>query len=217
MMTYFPSCNFNAMCPETAKKIAAYLTPRMPETVCCRLDKNAYAADDVGIYLCQACREVMTENLHVGTLSLWEYIDADESFRFPDYSGFKATVQDCWRDREHPEVHNAVRSLLRKMNVEFADIEGEAREKSRFCGDLHYEPQRPENIAIVEEYAAKGEPLFKAPPEVMAQLMREQAEKITTEWVVTDCNRCTRTLRAGGANAVHLAELVFGDGEVGAP
>lgn len=211
MMTYFPSCNFNAMCPETAKKIEAYLAPHMPKTVCCRLDKNVYAADDVGIYLCQACREVMTENLRVGTLSLWEYLDADESFRFPDYSGFKATVQDCWRDREHPEVHNAVRSLLRKMNVEFVDIAGEAREKSRFCGDLYYEPQRPENIAIVEEYAAKGEPLFKAPPEIMAQLMREQAEKITTEWAITDCNRCTRTLRAGGANAVHLAELVFGD------
>lgn len=211
MYTYFPSCNFNAMCPETAKKIEAYLVPHMPKTVCCRLDKNEYAADDTGVYLCQACREVMEQKLHVGTLTLWEYVDADESFVFPDYSGLKVTVQDCWRDREHPEIHTAVRNLLRKMNVEFVEIEGEAREKSTFCGDLHYEPKRPENIATVAEYAAGGEPLFKAPPEVMARLMSEQAEKIHTEWAVTYCNRCTRTLRMGGANAVHIAELLFGD------
>lgn len=211
MYTYFPSCNFGAMCPETAKKIESYLTPHMPKTVCCRLDKNEYTKDDTGVYLCQACREVMEQKLHVGTLTLWEYIDADESFAFPDYSGLKVTIQDCWRDREHPEIHAAVRNLLRKMNVEFVDIEGEAREKSTFCGDLHYEPKRPENIATAAEYAAGGEPLFKAPPEVMARLMSEQAEKIHTEWAVTYCNRCTRTLRMGGANAVHVAELLFGD------
>lgn len=211
MYTYFPSCNFNAMCPGTGKKIEAYLAPHMPKTVCCRLDKNEYTPDDVGVYLCQACREVMEGKLHVGTLTLWEYIDADESFVFPDYSGLKVTIQDCWRDREHPEIHSVVRRLLGKMNIEFVEIDGEAREKSIFCGDLHYEPRRAENIATVEEYAAKGEPLFKAPPEVMARLMSEQAEKIKTEWAVTYCNRCTRTLKAGGAKAVHIAELLFGD------
>lgn len=208
-LTYFPSCNFAAMCPETAKKLDEYMAARMPKTVCCRLDKTSYAPGDVGVYLCQACREVMESSIHVGTLSLWEYLDADETLKFPDYSGFRATIQDCWRDREHPEIHSAVRSLLRKMNVEFVELAGEAQEKSTFCGDLHYEPKKPENIAIVEDYARRGEPLFKAPPEVMAQLMGEQAEKFGTEWAITYCNRCTRTIRMGGGNAVHLAELIF--------
>ena len=40
--------------------------------------------------------------------------------------------------------------------------------------------------------------------------MREQAEKITERLAVTYCNRCTQGLRTGGAEAVHLLELLMG-------
>ena len=35
----------------------------------------------------------------------------------------KMYLQDCWRDRNHPEIHQAVRSLLKKMNIEVLEIE----------------------------------------------------------------------------------------------
>lgn len=51
------------------------------------------------------------------TKSLRQFIDEDPSFVFPDYAGIEYVLIDCWRDREHPEIHSAVRSLLNKMNI----------------------------------------------------------------------------------------------------
>lgn len=34
----------------------------------------------------------------------------------------KMYLQDCFRDRNHPEVHQAVRSLLKKMNIEVIEM-----------------------------------------------------------------------------------------------
>lgn len=208
MTYYFPSCNFSAMRPKTARKLEDYFASKMPVRGCCRGDKDAYTQEDSGLYLCQACRSALEAKIKC--VSIWEYLDGDRELKLPDYSGFKATIQDCWRDREHPEVWAAVRSLLRKMNVAFVDVPGEGMEKSTFCGDLHFEPKKPENIQIVRAYAQRGIPLHQAPPEIMGRLMREQVEKFETQWAITDCNRCTRGIEAGGGKAVHLAELVFG-------
>lgn len=52
------------------------------------------------------------------TQSMWEYLDALKDFNFPNLNGQKFYVQDCWRDRNHPEIHEAVRSLLKKMHAE---------------------------------------------------------------------------------------------------
>lgn len=46
-------------------------------------------------------------------------------------------LQDCWRDRNHPEIHQAVRSLL-KMNIEVLEIE-----------------KNKENLSIVERSTMK--------------------------------------------------------------
>lgn len=32
--------------------------------------------------------------------SLWEVIDQDDAFAFPDYRGMRVTLQDCWRTRD---------------------------------------------------------------------------------------------------------------------
>lgn len=140
MYIYYPSCNFSAASPATAKKVKAYFEKQMPVAGCCRVDKREISPADIALYICQACRETLEDK--VKTQSMWEYLDALKDFNFPNLNGQKFYVQDCWRDRNHPEIHEAVRSLLKKMHAEVIEIEHN-REKSIFCGNLHYETDDP--------------------------------------------------------------------------
>ena len=119
MYIYYPSCNFSAASPATAKKVKAYFEKQMPVAGCCRVDKREISSADIALYICQACRETLEDK--VKTQSMWEYLDALKDFNFPNLNGQKFYVQDCWRDRNHPEIHEAVRSLLKKMHAEVMD------------------------------------------------------------------------------------------------
>lgn len=205
MDIYFPSCNFTKASPEAAKRLRRWMQARMPVAGCCRTDKTPRAADDTALYFCQVCREVLEGRMQ--TRSLWEYLDGDADFPLPDYSGLRVNLQDCWRDRAHPEIHEAVRSLLHKMHVEVVELDRN-REKADFCGNLHAEPKAP---ALRAQVAAHGDkPIWEMPAALETAIMREQAEKITERLAVTYCNRCTQGLRTGGAEAVHLLELLMG-------
>ena len=139
---YFPSCNFTKASPEAARKLLERMGGLMPVAGCCRTDKREYPEGDRALYICQACREtlevrfpkLLPENLFV-------WLDREGGFSLPDYSGLTVSVQDCWRDREHPEIHAAVRSLLTKMGVEYREI-AENRERADYCGDLHFQPDQ---------------------------------------------------------------------------
>ncbi|MBR3393897.1 MAG: hypothetical protein IKG51_07290 [Firmicutes bacterium] len=206
---YFPSCNFTKMAPAAAKAIRSYLAEKMQVAGCCRVDKLAYEEGLTGLYFCQACRETL-ENRVPGKYqlkNLFEYLVDDKDFPWPDYSGLTATVQDCWRDRNHPEIHEAVRTALAKMKVRVIEME-ENREKAVYCGNIHFEPHKPENILLMEQYSDK--PLMLAPEDVQKKLFEEQAEKYPTDNVITYCNRCTLCIRTVGVNGIHLMELAMG-------
>ena len=66
---------------------------------------------------CQACRETLEakEGNQLLLENLFVWLDRQEDFPWPDYSGLVVNVQDCWRDRKHPEIFQAVRSCLGKM------------------------------------------------------------------------------------------------------
>ena len=206
---YFPSCNFTKMAPTAAKAIRSYLAEKMQVAGCCRVDKLAYEEGLTGLYFCQACRETL-ENRVPGKYqlkNLFEYLVDDKDFPWPDYSGLTATVQDCWRDRNHPEIHEAVRTALAKMKVRVIEME-ENREKAVYCGNIHFESHKPENILLMEQY--KDKPLVLAPEEVQKKLFEEQAEKYPCDNVITYCNRCTLCIRTVGVNGIHLMELAMG-------
>ncbi|WP_322184379.1 hypothetical protein [Neglectibacter caecimuris] len=203
---YFPSCNFTAASPEAAERIKAFLEKRMPVAGCCRVDQTDYSEKTV-VYFCQACREVLEEkgNRRQKAENLFVYLDRDTEFSWPDYSGLTVTVQDCWRDREHPEIFDAVRSCLRKMGIAVLEME-ENRESSVFCGNLHFVPRNPENRELLARFP--DTPLYKLPSEAEEQLMREQVEKHPCPLAVCYCNRCVKGVVTGGGKAVHLLELV---------
>lgn len=204
---FFPSCNFTAASPEAAEWIQKYLSHHMSVAECCRTDKTDYSGK-TAVYFCQACREVLeAEKPDVAAENLFVYLAEEENFPWQDYSGLTVNVQDCWRDREHPEIFDAVRSCLEKMRIKVLEL-SENRENSRFCGNLHFEPRKPENIALLEKFP--GTPIFRLPPEAEQALMREQVEQYTAPLTVCYCNRCVSGVKTGGGNAVHLLELAAG-------
>ena len=206
---YFPSCNFTKASPEAAKRLRAYMKEKMPVAGCCRVDKSPYPAGDTALYFCQACRETLEakEDNRLLPENLFVWLNRQEDFPWPDYRGLTVNVQDCWRDREHPEIFDGVRACLERLGVTVVEME-ENRENSVFCGNLHFEPKDPENLSLLK--ARPGVPLYEFPEEEQKRLMAEQAEKLTAPLAVTYCNRCTAGLQMGGAKAVHLAELCMG-------
>ncbi len=210
---YFPSCNFTAASRQAAEKLRACLSKRMPVAGCCRTDQRDYTGQ-TAVYFCQACRETLEKKYgeRIECENLFAYLSGLPDYPWPDYSGLTVTVQDCWRDREHPEIFDSVRACLQKMGVKVVEM-GENRERSRYCGDLHFEPRKPENRALLARFP--GTSLRELPQEDFGALMLEQTEKYPCSLVVCDCNACIRGLKAAQksgwpGSAVHLAELVTG-------
>lgn len=180
----------------------------MPVAGCCRTDKREYPQGSRALYFCQACRETLERRFpQLVPENLFVWLDRQEGFGLPDYSGLTVSVQDCWRDREHPEIHAAVRSLLEKMGVEVREI-AESRGGADYCGNLHFEPKRPRAAAVVG--ARPGVPLWQFPEDEQKVIFAEQLEKHGGLPVLCYCNRCRLGIETAGGKAVHLMELVMG-------
>ena len=195
MYIYYPSCNFATMHLQTAKKVRDYFEKQMPIAKCCKIDKREFEKGDIGLYVCQACRKQI-EN-QVKTMSIWEYFDQLDNFDFPDYHGQKMYLQDCFRDRNHPEVHQAVRSLLKKMNIEVIEMKNN-KDNSIFCGTLHYETKDLDDIH-----------LSHYPKDVQEKYMQEYVQQFDNKKIICVCNRCLKGILLGKGKGVHLLELLF--------
>lgn len=207
MAIYFPSCNFTKASPEAARRIGSYLADIMPVAGCCRVDEAEYPAGEQALYFCQACREMLAKRFpQLEPENLFVWLDGRADFPWPDYHGLSVSIQDCWRDREHPEIHQAVRSVLRKMGVAVEEI-AENRERAGYCGNLHFQPRRPAAVELVS--ARPGVPLYQFPEEEQKVIFAEQVEKHGGLPVLCYCNRCKLGIETAGGRAIHLMELVM--------
>jgi len=234
--TYIASCVFTKTYPELSDKIQPYIKRRWDmDIVRCCVPKykvkefeeqmpdfyrekwkdithsKEFTTADTVVSLCHNCSAIIEETLPaVGRLSLWEVILEDEAFSFPDYGGQKMTIQDCWRSYDNRAEQNAVRTLLKKMNINIVELE-DKYEKINFCGITLYQPAPPRNLKLapirfVEN--AKGKFISHSEKEKQ-QLMVEYCRKFTTEKVVAYCHYCAKGLQIGGKKVAHIAELLF--------
>lgn len=234
---YIASCLFTARFPETSLAIQRYIQKRqdMDTVRCCipkfRIKQNEEripegpartawkalpdAADlqpgDAVYSLCHNCTNIVAEQ-HAGVHvhSLWELIDQDEAFAFPDHSGMTATLQDCWRSREYSAEQAAVRSILQKMHIDYLEVERN-RENADFCGSTLYREQPAKNARFAPRHyveQAQGKFLPHTEEEQIA-IMRAHCAQYTTDTVVCYCHYCLEGLLQGGIDGRHLAALVF--------
>lgn len=139
-----------------------------------------------------------------------DYVASSSDFSFPDYSGLLVTIQDCWRMRDRSATHDAVRSILSKMNIEYVEIPMN-REKADFCGTFLYRPQVERNPKLApKHYKEHIDGLFLPhTEEEQIRLMQEYCKQYETDMVVCYCHYCLEGLLAGGVNGKHIAELLF--------
>ena len=235
---YIASCVFTAQFPELSLRIQQYIGNRfsMPIVRCCfpkyklkefedkmprGIVQDAWCSlpdsaplqpGDTVYSLCHNCSNII-EEMHpdVHVKSLWELIAGDEEFSFPDYSGTEVTLQDCWRAKERYEEQNAVREILKKMNMVYVETE-QNRENTRYCGSSLLRPQPARNPKVAPRHygieATEG--LFIPHTEdEQVQLMREYCSAFETETVVCYCHYCLEGLLQGGKDGRHIAQLLF--------
>ena len=236
---YIASCVFTAQFPEISMRIQEYIKERFQMDIvrCCvpkykitefeqRMpegyarqrwsslpDSGAFSEGDQVYSLCHNCNNII-EEMHPGVEvhSLWELIDADERFVFPNLSGLKVTVQDCWRAKDRGEEQEAVRSLLHKMGIAYVEA-GEHHEKTDFCGKSLFREQPPRNPKLAPKHyvdGAKGK-FIPHTPEEQDKIMRSYCNQFETDTVVCYCHYCLEGLLAGGTDAKHIAHMLFAE------
>ena len=237
MRYYIASCVFTSQFPELSRRIQDSVRERFdPEIVRCCVgqykirefeermpdgasrnrwaqlpDSGSFQPGDTVYSLCHNCNNIIEEQ-HPGVIvrSLWELLDSTPDFPLPDYSGMTVTVQDCWRSRDREEEQAAVRSLLRKMHIAFTEAPAH-HAQTEFCGASLYRPQPPRNPKLAPKHYVDGAAGKFIPhtKEEQEQLMRDYCLKLADQPVICYCHYCLEGLKLGGADAKHLAELLF--------
>lgn len=190
---YFnPGCALDLYKPDIADEMMKLLQENFgevkPHHICCRHNPEVPVGSTI-INNCAGCdRRFRSLYEGISTISFWEVIDSIEGLVLPDYGGMKMSVHDPCGYRHKPQVHRAVRSLLRKMNIEIVEAEFHGTE-SICCGDNYY---------------------GYVPNERVQERIQMRAEQFPCNDVVVYCIGCDRALTEGGKTSHYLPELLFG-------
>lgn len=192
--TYFnPGCALSIYKPQMENVLLKYLSKHFEgillHKICCRHDPQI-SGDSLIINMCAGCdRRFRSLYEGVSTVSLWEVIDRTGDFPYPDYEGLRLSVHDACPIREKPQVHQAVRNLLRKMHVEVVETEFSGT-RSVCCGDDFYP---------------------SLPVERVNQRMKQRADSMPCEEVCVYCVSCIKSMHIGGKKPRYLADLLMGE------
>ncbi|GBG56543.1 hypothetical protein SPFL3102_00352 [Sporomusaceae bacterium FL31] len=209
----FPSCKAQATYRNASERLSKYLQEKhgMKPIGCCRVKHQQLTPDDTAIVVCNNCAAILEESSQAKAIQfIWELIDADERFQFPDYHGAVMTIQDCWIAFEKRHVQETVRSLLSKMNIQYLELE-ENYNKTRFCGTNLLSPCTESNAKLAHRrYVVEGAHMFTpCTPEEQGEHFRRHCEKIKTARVVCYCKFCTEAINLGEKKGIHMLELLF--------
>jgi len=192
--THFnPGCALSVYKPEMEHKLIQFLNenyaPLEMHNICCRFEPKLETGSKI-VNICAGCdRRFRSLYDGVSTISLWEVLDDMDGFPYPDYKGMEISVHDPCPIREKPEVHKAVRSLLKKMNINIIETPLHGT-RSVCCGDDFY-PSLP-----VEE---------------VNERMKKRAATMPCDDVCVYCVSCIKSMHIGGKRPRHLVDLLMGE------
>ena len=219
---FFPSCKTTNSFKESHELLLRYLKKKVQlhepinkeEGVilggCCRTTHQLLQAGDKALVCCNNCAALIEENSAAQIEFVWQLIDKDPDFDFPDYKGEKITVQDCWAAFEKLDLQNTIRSLLKKMNFQVLEQE-ENFSRTKFHGTMLLGPCPPGNAKLVKKrYVLNGSHMFTPMNDEEKKIfLTKHCKKIKTPRVCTYCKSCTDGINLGGLEGVHILELLF--------
>ncbi len=210
MIWYLPSCAFTRRHPETSERFCTWLKDRgVGIAGCCKEHGGEFAPGDTVLYNCVSCvLSVEEQSPGAHPLSVYEYLLDKDDFPWPDLNGEEIVIQDCLRARSRTALQAAAREDLKRMNarpVELADrgasctFDGVFLMKPLPERTIHAAPRAYGEIANFVTLRSEDE---------QERLMREHAALIAPRRAAAYCNSCFAGLLKGGANAVHLLDLI---------
>lgn len=188
---YAPGCALMIYKPELVKKVLDFLNSDLgnidEHLICCRHEPKL----DKGIQIINTCAgcDKRYRELYEGitTISLWEVLAQSKTFPFPDYKGKEMAILDACPTRHEERVHNAVRVLLKRMNIHVVEPE-KTRTKGTCCGDSFY------GVLPVEQ---------------VKQQMKKRAGEMPADDDVVYCVSCCKSMYIGGKKPRYLVDLLF--------
>jgi len=190
---FAPGCALMIYKPELGKKVLDFLNSDLGDIdeylICCRHKPTLDNRTQI-INVCAGCDRRYRE-LYEGitTISLWEVLAGSKTFSFPDYKGKEMTILDACPTRDQERIHNAVRVLLKKMNINLIEPE-KTRTKGTCCGDSFY------GVLPVEQ---------------VKENMKKRANEMPASDVVVYCVSCSKSMYIGGKKPRYLVDLLFGE------
>lgn len=193
---FAPGCALMIYKPELGKKMLDFLNSDLgnieEHLICCNHEPNLEHGTQI-INTCAGCDRRYRE-LYSGitTISLWEVLAESKTFPFPDYKAKKMAILDACPTRHEERVHNAVRVLLKRMNITVVEPE-KTRTEGTCCGDSFY---------------------GVLPVDKVKEQMKNRAHEMPAEDVVVYCVSCCKSMYIGGKKPRYLVDLLFGEGTI---
>ena len=191
---YFnPGCALSVYKPESETRVLEILQrhfgPVKMHNICCHHDPQLPSGSTI-INNCAGCdRRFRSLYKGVNTISVWEVLDSIAGLPLPDHTGLTLSVHDSCSYRPKPQVHEAVRSLLRKMNIEIKEAFYNGT-KSICCGDNFY--------SLI-------------PLEKVHAFQRMRARQMPCQDVAVYCVSCIKAMAIGGKTPRHMVDLLLNE------
>jgi Fe-S oxidoreductase len=195
-LVFAPGCALMIYKPELAGKIHKYLNEAFGEMemllTCCQHNPNLPENTRV-INVCPGCDMRFGKDYKgVSTISLWELINENSFFDFPDYEGRSLSIIDACPTRDEERVQNSIRALLIKMNIRLVEPKN-TRKESTCCGDVYY---------------------GSMPTDKVKEIMTEKALEMPVNDIVVHCVFCIVAVCNGGKNPKYIADLLFNEDSI---
>ena len=156
---------------------------------CCRNQPQFEVGMEV-INICPGCDKRYRNNYqNITTISLWEVLAETDFLKFPDYNGREMSIMDACPTRDQDRIHNAIRTLISKMNIKLIEPKN-TRRHSVCCGDTFY------GVLPVEQ---------------VKNQMIKRANEMPVDDVIVYCVSCTKSVFIGGKKPHYLIDLLFNE------
>ena len=190
---FAPGCALMLYKPDLVSKLHTILNEKMGKMdlldICCRNQPDLNPGFEV-INICPGCDKRFRENYdNSTTISLWEILAKTDFFPFPDYQGKEMTVIDACPTRSEVRVHDAIRTLLKKMNITLIEPV-KTGIHSTCCGDSFYDVIPTEQVKIQ---------------------MKKKASEMPVEDIVVYCVSCSKSVYIGGKKPHYMIDLLFNE------
>jgi hypothetical protein len=190
---FAPGCALIIYKPHLVKKLHKIINENLGNMdildICCR-NKPLLKDNTEVINVCPGCDRRYRENYtNSSTISIWEVLAESDFFPFPDYKGRKMSIIDACPTRNQERVHKAIRTLLKKMNIELIEPE-KTGTKSTCCGDSFW------GVLPLEQIKEK---------------MLARTAEMPQEDVVVYCVSCSKSVFIGGKTPHYMVDLLFSE------